>query len=363
MWSNGADFNGPSTGWTRRKLREQLRFRRTLKRVLERRERLKRRAQHRASSRPPTPKQKARRSKPTTKEIIKFRFPAELDFVKAPDETLRFFTELRERTLIRPAEVVVIDHSTIQNLSPEAALVLIAELTRADEFASNCRKLGQAATNPQVQELLGCIGYFDYFPGIKWRRSRSNAKDFLVHRTNQKIRPQIAKELIQHFASEANLDDAGTKALYAALIECMDNVMKHAYPPSTEGEYLLRRWWLLGYRDRETHEVYFCFYDQGLGIPNTIRTRVRDMVPLFAQSDEEIIQLAVVQGHYSSTKDPTRGRGLPKLKKLVDNAHAGQLLIVSHKSRCIFRKGMEPALQALKLSLPGTLIVWTLRNK
>jgi hypothetical protein len=136
--------------------------------------------------------------------------------------------------------------------------------------------------------------------------------------------------------------------------------MKHAYPPDWKG-FVHNRWWLLGYRDSKTHEVSFCFYDQGLGIPKTIRTRFKDKFGRLSASDSDLIVKAVVEGHYSSTKDPTRGRGLPVLKRFIDKSASGRLMIVSRSSRCIFTKA-EPITADLKKKFKGTLISWSLQK-
>jgi anti-sigma regulatory factor (Ser/Thr protein kinase) len=197
---------------------------------------------------------------------------------------------------------------------------------------------------------------------MKWEVKQSDHKFFLQVKTGNKTQGQIVKELLQHFGPEAHLTKAGEKAFYPAVVECMDNVMKHAYAGSRRGGILLNQWWLMGYRDSETHEIFFCFFDQGLGIPKTIRTRLKDKFGPLSLSDSEIIEKAVIEGHYSSTKDPTRGRGLPTLKRFIDTAQLGQLMIVSHKSRCIFtRDGTKSAV--LNRSFGGTLVAWKLQKK
>jgi anti-sigma regulatory factor (Ser/Thr protein kinase) len=171
-------------------------------------------------------------------------------------------------------------------------------------------------------------------------------------------------ELIKHFKPVAKLDQESRPALYEALIECMNNVLEHAYPEKQGAPGELQHWWLLGYRDFAKSEVSFCFYDQGLGIPNTIRTRIKDApwLPFFSRSGSVLIEEAVVRGRYSRTQKPSKGRGLPTLKRFIDVASDGELAILSDRSRCIFHTGKKPERNEFSIGLPGTLITWNIRN-
>jgi hypothetical protein len=70
-------------------------------------------------------------------------FPETLDFLENREETLAFFNEFKLRTIIDPADEVFLDLSQLKKMAPEAALVLIAEATRAAEYG--CRLRGHRA--------------------------------------------------------------------------------------------------------------------------------------------------------------------------------------------------------------------------
>lgn len=297
--------------------------------------------------------------------MLRTNFPPILDFVENTSATIEFFEALRKRTLEDPADVVIVDHSKSERISPESALVLIAELVRAHEIRHRrCRLKGTGPINPKVDDLLGQIGFFKYFKSSRgWRSESPSSKIFMHHRSGDHVDQFAARDLIQHFVQANCLSTAQKKALYIAIVECLNNVLGHAYPESYKALHLKNRWWMLGSRNAETHEISFCFYDQGAGIPGTIRTRIKDKVPLFSASDSEILIKAVEEGHYSSTQNPTRGKGLPRLKAFLDQAASGELVIVTHRSKCIFTKGMAPRAEETSRPLPGTLIVWTFRSQ
>jgi hypothetical protein len=277
------------------------------------------------------------------------------------EETLLFFSHLRKAICRGRGGVLRINHAPLERITPAAALVLIGELIKGATLNPGCKLRGNVASNSEVFELLGQAGYWSYFAGVEWKPSTNNSRQFLRHQHGRRTSGKTVKELIGHFLPEASLSLEGQKALYPAIVECMDNVMKHAYPLSEARSEFYRQWWLLGYRDSLAHEISFCFFDQGLGIAKTIRTRWRDKFGPLSATDSSLIAKAVIEGHYSSTKDPTRGRGLPTLKRFIDQAKSGELMIVSRKSRCIFSKnGCHEVDFTTKLG--GTLIVWTLQS-
>jgi anti-sigma regulatory factor (Ser/Thr protein kinase) len=274
---------------------------------------------------------------------------------------LAFFSRLRAAVNSNHGNIVRIDHAQLEKISPAASLVLIAEVIRAGSLHADCVLQGNIPVNEEVRNILGEAGYWKCFSDVDWKPPTTRKRLYLEHRNGQKTSGETVKQLILHFLPEASLAMAEQKALYSALIECMDNVMKHAYDQSEHNGLFYRQWWLLAYRDSETHEISFCFFDQGLGIPKTIRTRFKDKFGPLSAPDSSLIVKAVIDGHYSSTKDPTRGRGLPTLKRLIDQAKSGELMIVSSQSRCIFSKSNQNAHDA-KGNLGGTLIVWTLQR-
>ncbi len=350
-------------GWVSKTKERQLRISRIRKwRTLRRRKKLKKRLRHKAKyeSKFSKIRPESRRSGPPATNF-QLSFPPTLDFDINFDETIMFFAAFRRLIFKIKPHSIRINHSALVKISPAAALVLIAEIVRGSKILPRCKWRGTDIKNQEVRELLGEVGYWDYFKGINWRKTPGNSRQYIQHRTGNHTIGTVAKELVQHYMPELKVAEESKKALYPAIIECMDNVMKHAYPLADKGKYHFNRWWLLGFRDPQTHEVFFCFFDQGYGIPKTIRVRVKDKLGPLSQSDSELIVKAVVEGHYSSTKDPTRGRGLPTLKRFIDAAKAGELMIVSHKSRCIFSKAGTTEYN-YETRFDGTLIIWRLQN-
>lgn len=343
------------------KLRLIQRFRRSSRRSLIQRRKRAARLRHRNRS-----GSRTEQSLPVKKgfrpyQKLRTRFPAVLDFVANTEETLAFFLAFKAKTLYDPADEVLMDLSQLQTISPDAALVLIAEATRSAEFG--CKLKGTKATAPAVHNLLEQIGYYTYYAQPPPPEPQKGQKIFLLHQTGDRTDPLVAKRIIEKFMPVAELTTPQVKALFDAIVECMANVLQHAYPEEEMQESFLRnRWWLLGSLDESSHEISFCFYDQGVGIPRTIRTRWQHRIPVLSRTDGELLIQAVTEG-LSRTREETRGKGLPTFKGFIDQYGRGHLAIVSHKTKCMFTTDAAPASEQMPIELGGTLISWTLRTR
>jgi hypothetical protein len=293
------------------------------------------------------------------------QFPSELDFLSLSVESKHFFAELRRKISIAGRHRVYIDHSSLKRITPDAALVLMAEMYRGHHLFGNCEKICSLPLDQNTRNLLGQVGYYDYFAEMKsWKPPSGGQRHFFTHQKGTLLEPTIVKSLLKHFATVSELPPDMNSALYEALIECMNNVLEHAYPETVGRAAKYHHWWMLGYVDTSTQEMSFCFFDQGVGIPKTIRTRFKDspwLGPL-SPGDSALVQTAVIEGGYSSTKMPSKGRGLPTLKRFIDISVDGELSIVSHRSFCVFHTGKKPVSEDHKIGLPGTLIMWNIRR-
>ncbi len=289
--------------------------------------------------------------------------PADFDLVGRSTETIAFFRKLREDILINPKKRVRLDHQTIKQISPDAGIVLIAELFRADAYAPKCNKEGNLPSNDEVSELLEKIGYWQYF-GVRFTGQLKSKRQFMLHKTGNRTDGKVIRDMIVMFREAVKLTKSEETRLYIALVECLDNVMNHAYPYARvySPPRLRHQWWLLAYRDSETREVCFCFYDQGVGIPSTIRGTAAAQLELIPESDGEIVIRAVTQGSYSRHRRLNRGTGLPSLFQFVDEASAGDLIIITDRTKCIFPHGSVAYSEELAQSLDGTLILWRLKK-
>jgi hypothetical protein len=290
---------------------------------------------------------------------VTLRFPANWSVKENPEEVFGFLQELDDAFFVTRARKVVVDHSALDNVTPEAVLVLIAECQRVTQYSPQTYFHGNfAGCKHEIMEVLDGMGYLGYY-GLKDRLHSSNGRIFLEHTAGHQTDPVAAAGLVRAFHLEGGLPIARCRRLGTGLIECMQNVSHHAYV-GAKGRKIMGWWWMLGYLDKVTNELYFAFYDQGVGMPSRLRFKMRDKTLLIQRSGSELM-LAAFQGAFSSTGLRNRGLGLPRLKRLVDEAVSGEFFVHSKKSRVALRPKQKPAMSETKRSLEGTLLVWQVR--
>ncbi len=256
---------------------------------------------------------------------------------------------------------VIIDHRPLESLSPAAALVLLATLYRANYLRRNALVIDLMIPSvPGPRDLLGQIGYYRYCSNVEWRSPEVSPRYFLEHRKGTKVQTGVAEEICQTFTDEAIGGRGKMQRLYEALIEGMGNAEEWGYGKKPGGYQM---WWVIAYRNDASGEIGYSFYDQGNGIPATIRRKRTwsEYLPFMSPKDSELVIRGVVEGRFSRTKIMGRGTGLPRLLKFIDDGADGELLIFSDRCRCVFKHGRAPEKGDYSIALRGTLISWSFR--
>lgn len=297
-------------------------------------------------------------------------FPGEVLF-GTPEEVdlaVGLISELRSSALDGSFKRIVIDHSKLERLAPEVALLLLAEIQRCEAYCRSRTKItGIYPQSHDVAELLTEIGFFDAL-GIKAPvlPATHKPRTYVRIERHNKATARLAHSLLECFSKEFTFDDDDRKRLHVALVECMDNVFEHAYKFSSKEPYLYKEWWLVGYADHSDSSIGFMFYDQGAGIPKTIRRRKKRRVldRLSGWTDANWIHRAV-RKQISRHRSGRRGHGLEKLKRFLDRLDVeGSLRVLANRGDVEFFTSGKPArVVDLDRALDGTLIVWKLRGE
>ena len=122
-------------------------------------------------------------------------------------------------------------------------------------------------------------------------------------------------------------------------------------------------WWMAGFVDVVTKQVAFVFYDQGLGIPATLRNKHSSRrIPFFKMPAPKMIKEAVLYGKSREESD-RHGSGLPSLKEVIENSESnGFLRVMSGGGDFLFRKAGSHVSQDISNPLSGALISWSLHS-
>ncbi len=291
--------------------------------------------------------------------------PVKLCLIDARVETLLFFTEVQNVFNHPETKGVQIDHTTLQEIEIEAALLLTAQFSRMKRYAPKIILRGKlVGMPPHVQTVLEGIGYLMFYPTNNLAPASLTDTRYIRIKTGTGSDAQASGILVEAFRDEGYLDTQTATRLGKCLVECLDNVSQHAYT-GTLNKSLKKRWWIVGYCDRATSELYFAILDLGIGMPRSLKRRRREwrhgiMPLLIGLSDQELIVEAFTRG-FSSTKKKFRGHGLPSLKKIIDKFGRGQLRVFSHFSECRLTPNRPPEGFTHEIPLEGTMLTWKLR--
>ncbi|QNN46529.1 hypothetical protein H9L17_15430 [Thermomonas brevis] len=301
------------------------------------------------------------------KKVIEFPDSLTIESEQDVNVVVSLLGSIREAALKGHFKRIVLDHSGVRVMSPEVALMLVAEIQRCEAYCGTRTVI--TGTHPRehaVTELLSEIGFYEALsikePVLpKAYQSRTYVQ---VERRNKTL-PKVVDSLLECFAKVFEFDDADRKRLHVALIECMDNVFEHAYDPKSHLPHLYKEWWLIGYADHQQSAIGFAFYDQGAGIPATIRKKKSERVlqKLVGWSDGQWIDRAV-RRPISRHNSKRRGHGLDKLKRFLDSLGVeGSLRVIANKGDVEFStSGGNAKVDTIEGGLNGSLIVWTLRG-
>ncbi|RVT99115.1 hypothetical protein EOD42_03130 [Rhodovarius crocodyli] len=288
------------------------------------------------------------------------------------------------------------DFSTIQRITPSAALVLAAEFDRL-------RLIGQRGLiaidvhkwNPDVLSTLRRLGLFEIWemdpPSYDYLENDSDNLFIIPMRSGHEVLGQAASQLNGEIAnvvievvkssligktySDAELDeiwDDKAGNIYIILIEAMDNVINHAYTDDKiNGLRTVKRWWMTAAIDRLRSKLTVAIYDQGISIPVSLPysenyPKIKGLIRDFLGVEHDIENprhdgVAIRQAteaSRSSTGEAHRGKGLAVMVSFIDKCRDGRLRILSRHGEFIHEKGLGGYVNAHQTSMGGTLLEW-----
>lgn len=280
-----------------------------------------------------------------------------------------FLVKARRAALESSYKKILLNFHDVTSMAPEAAVTIVAEIQRCSAYCKGRTEI--TGTYPAAHDVAWLLDDVGFFKALNIKSppfpQKFQPRSFMEIVRNHRSVAEVADRLLDCFSSVFAFDAKDRKRLHVALLECMDNVFEHAYAVGSDQPYLFKEWWLAGYADAMDGTIGFAFYDQGSGIPATIRAKKRRrMKERFANvmkwSDARWIERAVQKG-VSRHSSKRRGHGLVKLRKFVDKLGvAGHLRVVANRGVATFQSDKTVQRAGLKVGLGGTLAVWQLRG-
>lgn len=282
------------------------------------------------------------------------------------------------RTLADNRARVKIDFSGVSKIYPGGMLLLLAHLELLPKGQAR-RVRAVCPPGSKGAQLLHQFGFGSRL-GVPTKGNQPHDDDVVHWRfgTGHQVEGLKIVEHIDGFAEMAG--SSMPQGLYNVLCEAMSNVKHHAYPSTSSIPPALQRWWLFSSSRRPTPQasgqLYLAFYDIGLGIPGTMRTRLQGLREKFdgglqalmrefgisdgRGQDRDLLRLAI-EHERSSTGMHFRGKGLPEMKEFAASTDGGRMTIISGGAQYAYlAQNARTTLYRCNPPLLGTLILWNL---
>lgn len=296
--------------------------------------------------------------------------PEKLSFGSNWENVVKTLNDIKHAIKYRQQKkgIINIDHSEMSAVTPSTVLVLASTIERSQKLA-HVRFKGNDKYLPKndvVKYLLNQIDYWKYFdvPKLETNITQNRFSFFKILDSYEADNTKIGK-MIEFFGKQVGFNGDTEGLLFTALSEAAANTVEHGYP-SSEFNKVTDRWWLTALIDKETNEISFVFYDQGVGIFQSLENHKDDKVKqlfhkaktLFKDKPKANVLKHMVEKNFSRHRVQNRGYGIQTFRKFIDEAEDGLLFIASENASYEYPSN---TLKEYENYLDGTLIVWKIK--
>lgn len=270
----------------------------------------------------------------------------------------------------QPDEKLRISFKQTKRMHVDALLLFKANLERALQQKNGGHIKIAPADLSSVNAVLTRVGILELC-GQDFHINPSQDKsvldwELLEGKAKDKLQPKAIHELLAR-----SLGCDVPKVLFAAVREALLNIKHHAYKQGNG------KWWLMTRLHKEDKVFTVVVCDLGRGIPNSIKQgdeatqrEIWKKLQTFIESlplgsslkDSKIIEESMQYG-VSRTKQEYRGKGLPKMKEVVELSQTAKVGISIYSDRGCYTQlgGREtPILHDYPNSIGGTVVTWSI---
>ena len=283
---------------------------------------------------------------------------------------MQVLRQIRRQSTRRRNERTYIDFRPIRNLSPDAALILAAELYRWSHVPPRrrLRAVDVNEWNPEIRQLLDEMGFFQLLETSGYVPNTGNSayaprRQFVKFRTGTTADGEAIHRLRQDDLDPVVGELPRKAYLYAAVTEAMTNVVHHAYRASEP----TRNWWLSAWHDQAAGEVAVMMFDQGIGIPKSLPRRFMEVISVLGDPDHAKLIRTAHDLSRTASGEEHRGHGLGRdVRGYLERIDCeGHYRVVSLEGEYVFERRLdgsqEHRLHRHPRPLNGTLIEWRLK--
>jgi hypothetical protein len=316
---------------------------------------------------------------------IQVTAPRVLSYTQNSAETIAFFDRVKQavfttETSRRKGEIrrksMRLNLAGIESISLPCAVVLSAELKRwtmHSKRTPNLLNYGQ--WNRRVRSLLVHLGTLKHLGIQKKSYQRYSDETFagqviLVELTSAEVQDGEKVAHLQEQLMELGSFFEPKKYIFRALLEATNNAIEHAYDEKIELKYADfkgKRWYATASYDPSKDSLRFFVYDQGIGIPESLRSKgfwrrgIADLLDKIGltDNDTDTIDAAFELGKTRTDKDE-RGKGLKDMQNVIQQAGAGYIRVISGQGDYTLNSAGAVEKRRHGSHIGGTLIEWSI---
>ncbi len=286
-------------------------------------------------------------SRPTSgKPQHRIEAPSVFSLIKAPDQTLEFLEEIRQRAV---RWSLFIDLNQVKIIDPEAVAAFVAVME-----SRNLEARGNQPLDANCRRRLHDFGFFKRVSGVQ---SAETSGEFRMEHVGTDVDTESVQSLIAFGMRQLGLDEKHGPS-YRMFCEAISNTFQHADRNRRQSGTM--RWWAHAYFDAARNVVCFTSIDVGVGIVKSLDNRQRlaelqEWHLMGLSQGERLKRLLEGVTIPSRTGERHRGRGLPSMRSECKHHRIKNLVITTNRG---FARVATDTYENLKGGFPGTIVYW-----
>lgn len=250
---------------------------------------------------------------------------------------------------------ITIDLSLVKSIDIGSISLLLSSMKELNIYGINIE--GNLPKDTTCRNIILSSGYMENMTSvsnsIKTTLETFKSKNMIIMSGGETSASKKIGQCLQHAIMELYGQPLHYPPIYGMIQEINGNSVEHAYKEHPH--------WIFGINhDKENNKIIFTFTDNGFGILQTLKRRVKKTIldTLNLKTDEDILR-GVFDKEYNSRfkKQYNRNKGLPVVRKTQVNKKLNNLLVITNN---VFLHLDSYESMKLKSSFIGTFYYWEL---
>lgn len=250
---------------------------------------------------------------------------------------------------------ITIDLSLVKSIDIGSISLLLSSIKELNIYGINIE--GNLPSDIPCRNIILSSGYIENMTNVsnslKTTLETFKSKNMIVMSGGNTSASKKIGECLKHAIGELYGEALHYPPIYGMIQEINGNSVEHAYKKSPH--------WIFGINhDKNNNKIIFTFTDNGFGILQTLKRRIKKTVldTLNLKADEDILR-GVFDKEYNSRfkKQYNRNKGLPVVRKTQVNKKLNNLLVITNN---VFLHLDSYDSVKLNSSFSGTFYYWEL---